>query len=100
MSGGLEPTRTIAELKELRSLTADENGAQRVAFTETWAKAARLAAKKIRRAPRPKDNTIKRVTHCARALRWLVAAPGVKPGGIRGTSIRCSISARYFVIEE
>jgi hydantoinase/carbamoylase family amidase len=27
------------ELKELRRLTADENGAQRVAFTETWAKA-------------------------------------------------------------
>jgi hydantoinase/carbamoylase family amidase len=30
------PERTIAELKELRALTADENGAQRVAFTETW----------------------------------------------------------------
>lgn len=33
------PERTIAELKELRELTGDENGAQRVAFTETWAKA-------------------------------------------------------------
>jgi hydantoinase/carbamoylase family amidase len=33
------PGRTIAELKELRELTGDENGAQRVAFTETWAKA-------------------------------------------------------------
>src|SRR4030081_781091 len=33
------PARTIAELKELRELTGDENGAQRVAFTETWAKA-------------------------------------------------------------
>jgi hydantoinase/carbamoylase family amidase len=34
-----EPARTIAELKELRELTGDTNGAQRVAFTETWAKA-------------------------------------------------------------
>ncbi|MEN3368623.1 MAG: beta-ureidopropionase / N-carbamoyl-L-amino-acid hydrolase [Verrucomicrobiota bacterium] len=33
------PQRTIAELKELRELTGDENGAQRVAFTPTWAKA-------------------------------------------------------------
>lgn len=31
--------RTIAELKELRALTSDQNGAQRVAFTYTWAKA-------------------------------------------------------------
>jgi N-carbamoyl-L-amino-acid hydrolase len=35
----LDPKRTVAELKELRALTADENGAQRVAFTQTWAKA-------------------------------------------------------------
>jgi hydantoinase/carbamoylase family amidase len=34
-----EPARTIAELKELRELTGDENGAQRVAFTPTWVKA-------------------------------------------------------------
>ena len=33
------PKRTIAELKELRALTADENGAQRVAWTGTWMKA-------------------------------------------------------------
>jgi hydantoinase/carbamoylase family amidase len=32
----LDPKRTIAELKELRALTGNENGAQRVAFTETW----------------------------------------------------------------
>jgi hydantoinase/carbamoylase family amidase len=32
----LDPARTVAELKELRELTADENGAQRVAWTETW----------------------------------------------------------------
>jgi hydantoinase/carbamoylase family amidase len=35
----LDPQRTIAELKQLRELTGDEDGAQRVAFTETWAKA-------------------------------------------------------------
>ncbi|MEC7273693.1 MAG: hydantoinase/carbamoylase family amidase [Verrucomicrobiota bacterium] len=29
--------RTIEELKDLRSLTGDENGAQRVAFTDKWA---------------------------------------------------------------
>ena len=34
----LNPQRTIAELKELRSLTGDENGAQRVAFTPVWVK--------------------------------------------------------------
>jgi N-carbamoyl-L-amino-acid hydrolase len=35
----LDPKRTVAELKELRSLTADENGAQRIAWTDTWLKA-------------------------------------------------------------
>jgi N-carbamoyl-L-amino-acid hydrolase len=39
MSAVLNPKRTIAELKELRELTSDGNGAQRVAFTPTWAKA-------------------------------------------------------------
>jgi N-carbamoyl-L-amino-acid hydrolase len=32
----LDPSRTVAELKELRQLTGDVNGAQRVAWTETW----------------------------------------------------------------
>jgi beta-ureidopropionase / N-carbamoyl-L-amino-acid hydrolase len=32
----LDPRRTVAELKELRALTGDENGAQRVAWTEAW----------------------------------------------------------------
>lgn len=39
MSCFLEPKRTVAELKELRSLTGDEEGAQRVAFTPVWDKA-------------------------------------------------------------
>ena len=36
---GLDPKRTVAELKELRELTGDENGAQRVAWTDTWERA-------------------------------------------------------------
>ena len=32
----LDPSRTIAELKELRALTSDDSGAQRVAFTPVW----------------------------------------------------------------
>jgi hydantoinase/carbamoylase family amidase len=32
----LDPSRTVAELTELRELTEDENGAQRVAWTGTW----------------------------------------------------------------
>ena len=35
----LEPKRTVAELKELRELTGDESGAQRVAWTDTWQQA-------------------------------------------------------------
>jgi beta-ureidopropionase / N-carbamoyl-L-amino-acid hydrolase len=35
----LDPSRTVAELKQLRELTGDENGAQRVAWTDTWERA-------------------------------------------------------------
>src|SRR5436305_3175004 len=42
-----ESARTIAELKELRELTGDENGAQRVAFTETWATARKWLREKL-----------------------------------------------------
>jgi hydantoinase/carbamoylase family amidase len=35
----LDPDRTVQELRELRELTGDENGAQRVAWTETWEQA-------------------------------------------------------------
>src|SRR5207245_2273954 len=35
----LTPSRTVAELRELQELTGDENGAQRVAWTETWEQA-------------------------------------------------------------
>lgn len=39
MATALSPRRTIDELKELRALTGDGNGAQRVAFTPAWSKA-------------------------------------------------------------
>src|SRR5712691_12478523 len=51
MSGELDPRRTIAELKELRSLTSDENGTQRVAFTPVWAKAREWLRKKLESLP-------------------------------------------------
>src|SRR5580692_3799696 len=35
----LDPGRTVSELEELQALTGDENGAQRVAWTETWERA-------------------------------------------------------------
>ena len=50
-SVALDPRRTIAELKELRSLTGDENGAQRVAFTPVWAKAREWLRRKLETLP-------------------------------------------------
>src|SRR5260221_11601815 len=35
----LDPARAVAELEELRELTGDADGAQRVAWTDTWAQA-------------------------------------------------------------
>jgi hydantoinase/carbamoylase family amidase len=46
-----EPARTIADLRELRELTGDENGAQRVAFTETWATARKWLRDKLSFCP-------------------------------------------------
>src|SRR5260370_4870977 len=45
------PKRTVAELKELRALTGDENGAQRVAWTDTWLKAREWFASKVKELP-------------------------------------------------
>ena len=49
--GKVHPERTIAELKELRALTSDENGAQRVAFTPTWVKARAWLREKLAALP-------------------------------------------------
>jgi N-carbamoyl-L-amino-acid hydrolase len=35
----LDPARTVSDLEALRELTGDEDGAQRVAWTETWERA-------------------------------------------------------------
>jgi N-carbamoyl-L-amino-acid hydrolase len=51
MSDSLNPRRTVAELKELRALTGDENGAQRVAFTDTWLKARGWLRQKLTDLP-------------------------------------------------
>jgi N-carbamoyl-L-amino-acid hydrolase len=51
MSTSLNPKRTVAELKELRSLTADEHGAQRVAFTPKWVETRAWLRKKLETLP-------------------------------------------------
>ncbi len=51
MSAALNPQRTIAELKELRALTSDENGAQRVAFTPMWTKTRACLQAKLAELP-------------------------------------------------
>ncbi len=43
----LDPSRTVAELKELRGLTSNEDGAQRVAWTDTWVQAQEWMAAKL-----------------------------------------------------
>jgi N-carbamoyl-L-amino-acid hydrolase len=43
----LDPSRTVAELRELQRLTGDEDGAQRVAWTETWARAREWLREKV-----------------------------------------------------
>ena len=43
----LEPARTVADLEELRALTGDENGAQRVAWTDTWEQARAFLRSKV-----------------------------------------------------
>jgi N-carbamoyl-L-amino-acid hydrolase len=46
----LDPGRTVAELKELRELTGNEDGAQRVAWTDTWVQAQEWMASKLEAA--------------------------------------------------
>ena len=47
----INPKRTIQELKELKTLTADENGAERVAWTDTWLKARKWFETKLEGLP-------------------------------------------------
>jgi hydantoinase/carbamoylase family amidase len=43
----LDPKRTVTELKELRELTGDADGAQRVAWTDTWERAREWLRDKV-----------------------------------------------------
>jgi N-carbamoyl-L-amino-acid hydrolase len=43
----LQPSRTVADLQELRELTGNEDGAQRVAWTETWSEARKWLQGKL-----------------------------------------------------
>ena len=43
----LDPGRTVSDLEELRELTGNEDGAQRVAWTETWEKAREFLRSKL-----------------------------------------------------
>src|SRR5689334_9555871 len=45
----LEPGRTVDDLKQLRALTGDENGAQRVAWTDTWEQARQFLRERMER---------------------------------------------------
>ena len=47
----LDPGRTVAELKELRALTGDANGAQRVCWTDTWLAARAWLREKLEAVP-------------------------------------------------
>ena len=50
-TASLLPERTIDELKELRALTGDADGAQRVAFTDTWVRARTWMREKLAALP-------------------------------------------------
>ena len=51
MSTLLNPKRVVSDLKELRALTGDENGAQRVAFTPVWVKTRAWLKQKLEALP-------------------------------------------------
>ena len=51
MNSALDTKRTVAELKELRALTSDANGAQRVAFTPMWVKTRAWLREKLETLP-------------------------------------------------
>jgi beta-ureidopropionase / N-carbamoyl-L-amino-acid hydrolase len=47
----LDAKRTVAELRELQQLTDDENGAQRLAWTDTWKQAKEWLSAKLAELP-------------------------------------------------
>jgi hydantoinase/carbamoylase family amidase len=51
MAGELDPTRALDDLRALRELTGDEHGAQRVAWTDTWARAREWLRERLGELP-------------------------------------------------
>src|SRR5258708_37394012 len=47
----VDSRRVISDLQELRALTSDENGAQRIAWTPTWLKARAWFQEKLKGLP-------------------------------------------------
>ena len=47
----VDPSRVIGELKELRALTDDGNGAQRLAWSDTWLQARQWFSSKLTGLP-------------------------------------------------
>jgi len=47
----LDPARVVSRLRELQELTGDENGAQRVAWTDTWARGRAWLAESLSDLP-------------------------------------------------
>jgi beta-ureidopropionase / N-carbamoyl-L-amino-acid hydrolase len=76
----VHPRRTIAELKELRTLTADENGAQRIAWTDTWLKAREWFTSKLAGLP-VKDH------YDAAGNRWITLQGASKKALILGSHL-------------
>ncbi len=54
----LDPARVVAQLRELRALTGDEDGAQRVAWTETWRAARAWLAASLAELPLEHDRDV------------------------------------------
>src|SRR5258707_2680409 len=50
-STALQPQRAINDLKELRSLTGNADGEQRVCWTDTWAKGRAMLREKLTQLP-------------------------------------------------
>src|ERR1019366_1234707 len=46
-----DPARMLANLRDLAKLTATDRGAQRVAWTDTWAQARRLLRSRLAELP-------------------------------------------------
>ena len=81
LSRAARPARTVEELRELQELTGDENGAQRVAWTETWERAREWLRAKVDFARVRGGRGRERVVHPPRRLR--ARAPDRRPHRLR-----------------